>query len=287
MREGNTSDFVTSRPIGDATVTIISDGTGLSTILAQLVGVPAETWQREAVAEANGDVRLGYNVAHVRIGGAAVLIDLGFDDPGPASTWRAPRHRRSLGVVAGLATIGVRPEEITHVAITHAHGDHIAGGSVERAGVRVPRYPNARHYLGQADWEANPERDRPDSHVAIHLGTIAERGLLDLVDGEREIVSGVTLLPAPGETPGHLIVRVRSRGETFFFLGDLFHHPCEVAHPDWVPQGRDATAMRASREKLIADALASDALLVFAHSLFPPFGRLERTATGARWRSLD
>jgi len=281
------TEYLASRHIGDATITVISDATGLSTIMTRLVGVPDEVWRREVAADANGEVQLGYNVAHVRLGGASILIDLGFDDPSPSSQWRAPRHLRTPGTPAGLAAIGVAPEDVTHVLMTHAHGDHIAGGSVERGGDRVPRYPNARHYLGRADWEGNAERDRPGSHAALHLGAIERAGLLELVDGEREIVPGVTMIAAPGESPGHSIVRVQSRGETFYFLGDLFHHPCEVAHLDWVAEGRDAAAMRASRDRLVADALATNAVLVATHIPFPPFGRLESTASGLRWRTAS
>ena len=212
MADTTTPPYVVSRNVGEAVVTAISDGSGLSAIMRGLL-VPREEWRALVPADGNDEIILGYNVAHIRLGAASVLIDLGFDDPSPASQWRAPRHQRSPGVIAALATLGVRPEEITHVAITHAHGDHIAGGSVERDGRRVPRYPNARHFLGRADWEGSPAREQPDSHLARHIGTIADAGLLELVDAEREIAPGITMLPAPGESPGHCIVRVRlSRG---------------------------------------------------------------------------
>ncbi len=282
MADTTTPPYVASRTIGEAVITAISDGSGLSTILRGLL-VPRDEWRSLVPADENDEIILGYNVAHIRLGAASVLIDLGFDDPSPASQWRAPRHQRSPGVVAGLATLGVRPEEITHVAITHAHGDHVAGGSVERDGRRVARYPNARHFLGRADWEGSPARAQPDSLLARHLGPVADAGLLELVDTEREIAPGIAMVPAPGESPGHCIVRVASAGETFYFLGDLFHHPIEVIHRDWVASNHDAAALRASRGALIGAALVSDALLQVTHLPFPGFGRLRETPDGVRW----
>ncbi len=276
------SDFVASRTVGAATVTAISDGSGRSSILGSLL-VPREEWRREVDADERDEITLGYNVAHVRLDDASILIDLGFDDPSPESSWRAPRHQRTPGVVAGLATIGVRPEDITHVLLTHAHGDHIAGGAVEQAGRWVPRYPNATYFLGRADWEGNPERDRPESLLTRHLGPVADAGRLELVDTARAIVPGVDMLAAPGESPGHCLVRVASAGATFYFLGDLFHHPCEVAHLDWASSGRDVTALLASREALLAAALPADALLMTTHMPFPAFARLRATPTGAVW----
>lgn len=122
------------------------------------------------------------------------------------------------------------------------------------------------YFLGHADWEGNAERDRPGSLLARHLGPVADAGRLALVDTERAIVPGVTMLAAPGESPGHCIVRVASEGATCYFLSDLFHHPCEVKHCDWASSGRDAAA-----------------LLMTTHMPFPAFGRLRETAAGVSW----
>ena len=94
---------------------------------------------------------------------------------------------------------------------------------------------------------------------------------------------GVTMIAAPGESPGHAIVRVRSGGERFYFLGDLFHHACEVVSTDWVSPGRNQHVLRASRERLIADAVATRATLAFTHGLFPPWGRIVPADGGYRW----
>ena len=277
-----TSDYVASRTVGQATVSAISDGSGLSAVMQALL-VPREVWRREVDADDRDEIILGYNVAHVRLGAASVLIDLGFDDPGPRSQWRAPRHRRSPGVVAGLAALGVTPEEITHVLITHAHSDHVAGGAVERDGALVPRYPNATYSIGRADWEGSPERADTNSQLVKNLGPAEAAGKLELVDRERTIAPGITMIAAPGESAGHCIVRVVSDGATFYFLGDLFHHPCEVPHRDWVSSGRDGAALIASRDALLAAAPAADALLMTTHMPFPGFGRIRETPDGPVW----
>ena len=261
------ADFTATRTFGDANVLLISDGSGRSVIVKSLE-VPEAEW-RPAVpeADAEGEITVGYNVALVRVGDAQVLIDLGFDEPGPSSPWKEPRHQRSPGVEAGLRQLGVAPEDVTHVLITHAHGDHVAGAVV---GGR-PRFPGARHFMNRADAPSQ------------HLGAVADAGLLELVDGDREIVPGVTLVHAPGESPGHSIVRVESRGERFYFLGDLFHHPCEVEHLGWVSRGRDAAAMEESRRRLIAEAVPSNATLVFSHRPWPAWGRIVAKDDGYRW----
>ena len=136
--------FVESRRIGQATVTLISEG---SLLWAPEFQVADAEWRRALPeATARGAIWLGINVAHVQMDAAALLIDPGFDDPsaqraGPPA-W--PALTRSPGLAAGLASIGVGPEQITHVLITHTHDDHFAGVTMERDGERVARYPRAR-----------------------------------------------------------------------------------------------------------------------------------------------
>ena len=279
------SDYISSRRIGDATVTVISEG-----LLPWTPDLQApEVARRQAMpeADAQGQILLGLNLAHIRLGDASVLIDPGFDDPVSEQQrhfeliW--PGATRSPGLQAALAQLEITPVEITHVVFSHAHDDHFAGATVAQDDRRAARYPHARHLLGLGDWEGNPARLEPDSAVAVHLGTLDRFGLLDVVDAEQEIAPGITMIPAPGESPGHSIVRVRSAGQTFYYLGDLFHHRCEVEHPDWVPSWCDQATLSATRARLISEAVAARAILVFTHEPFPAWGRILAMDGGVRW----
>jgi glyoxylase-like metal-dependent hydrolase (beta-lactamase superfamily II) len=288
MTAMSVSEFVSTRRIGDADVTVISEGT---LVWAPQFPVPEEEW-RAAMPDADerGAVLLGLNVAHVRIGDASILIDPGCDVPG--SAWQDEFARRfgevtrTPGLLPALQSMGVRPEEVTHVLITHGHGDHVAGLAFERDGVMVPRFPNARHYIGRADWEENPQRSNPESEISRYLGAVERAGLLEVVDEEREIVPGVTMIPAPGESRGHSVVRVDSNGERFFYLGDLFHHAAEVANIDWVSPGRDVDAMRASRQRVLDESLPTSAIWVFSHELFPAWGQVKQEQGKQSWVRL-
>jgi glyoxylase-like metal-dependent hydrolase (beta-lactamase superfamily II) len=277
--------YVASRRFGDATITVINDG---SSLWAQNFAVP-EAALRAAMPEmdAQGRIRIGFQVVHIRIGDASILVDAGFDDPDSAwgrkfaATWAGVA--RSPGVEAGLARIGVRPEEITHLIITHAHFDHYVGVTVEQDGGYVARFPNARHFIGRSDRTRSRYGNPPDPELTSRMETLERLGLLELVDGDRAIVPGVTMIHAPGESPGHSLVHVASEGAHFYALGDLLHHPCEVRHLDWVLVGRDQAAMRASRDRFLAVAAPQEATLVFSHALFPPWGRIVHDGDGFRW----
>lgn len=280
-------EYVSTRMIGDAVVTVISEGT---LEWSPKMEAPADELRRAIpdLAE-RGRFTLGLILAHVALGDASIVIDPGCDDP--ASSWQEgfaakwPGLRRSPGLRAGLTRLGVDPSAVTHVLITHAHDDHFAGVTVERDGHDVVRFPRAGHFIGRRDWLENPARDDPSTALAKRLGAVDRTGLIQVVDEEREVAPGVTMIPAPGETRGHCVVRVRSAGESFYYVGDLVHHPCEVEHPGWMPANRDPVANRASRSRVFAEATASRATVVFSHDRFPAWGRILATGGAFRWES--
>ncbi len=281
--------YISSRRIGAATVTVFSEG---SCLWAPRFQVPEDAWRRcLGDADTEGRIRIGFNFAHVSLGAASIVIDPGFDDP--ASPWDAafaakwPSYTRTPGMMAALAALGVRAEDVTHVLITHAHDDHFAGVTVDRDGRHAARFPGARHFIGRQDWEHNPRRSDPGSELVTRLGTIDRTGLLHLVDGEREVAPGVGMMQAPGETPGHCVVHVRSDDDRFYYVGDLFHHRCEIEHPDWMSPNRDPAVMRASRDRLFANAVPTRATVVFTHESFPAWGRILRRSSGYEWERAE
>ena len=101
------------------------------------------------------------------------------------------------------------------------------------------------------------------------------------VDAERELVPGISILASPGETPGHLSVRVSSRGQTLYCVGDLYHHVLEVDHPTWAVSWAEPATILASRKAFAAVSLAENARAIATH--IAGIGRLERTRLGVNW----
>jgi glyoxylase-like metal-dependent hydrolase (beta-lactamase superfamily II) len=278
--------WIATRQVGDAEITIISEG-GL--LWSPGFAVPEETW-RAVLPEADEQGRLwiGLNVAIVRLGDALVVIDPGLDDPDSqwqrdlATVWPDWPTRRTPGLKVALAQLGIDATDVTHVIITHPHGDHYAGVAFERDGGIAARFPNARHFIGREDWAGNPARQETGTALE-RLEMIDRLGLLELVDEPREIAPGITIRPAPGETPGHCLVEVDSSDERFLFLGDLVHLSCEVEHRAWMPPNANAATLAPTRDRIFAEAAATDPLLATAHEHFPPWGRIMRNGAGFQW----
>src|SRR5262245_24159559 len=186
---------IDTRKIGDATVTAIWDATDE---WAPQMQAPEAAWRRAMPgADARGELLFDTSVVHVALGDASVLLDLGHGDA-PERFMSEPPLRRSPGVLASLASLGLGPEQITHVAISHTHFDHFAGAATERGGRVEPTFPRARTFVGRADWEGDRDRDGEGAALEHHLGTLERHGLLELVAGERGSAPGIGRRTPPG-----------------------------------------------------------------------------------------
>ena len=114
----------------------------------------------------------------------------------------------------GLAQIGVRPEDVALVIDTHLHFDHAGGNTfVDGGGVVQLSFPNARYVVQRGEWEyATHTNERTAASYFPHnFAPIAAADRFDFVDGEREIVYGIRVIPTPGHTPLHQSVSDRGR----------------------------------------------------------------------------
>jgi glyoxylase-like metal-dependent hydrolase (beta-lactamase superfamily II) len=227
--------------------------------------------------------RNAYPVLLVRTGERMVLVDTGAGSFDP-ETGRLP---------ANLAALGVSPEEIDTVIITHAHPDH-AGGTLEEEG--GPAFPGGRYVMWRREWEfwmgdecsgRTPDRDIPyASYARQQLGPIESQ--TDLIEPPVEIAPGVTLVAAPGHTPGQLMVEIESEGERLLSVSDLVVHPIHMEHPDWtISVEIDHDQVPITRREVLGRAARENLLLHVPHFDFPSLGHVQEDAGAWRWVPLQ
>lgn len=271
-------------PLGEATVTVINAG-NMILDLSEIMNVPESEWRPRYSSAFAQSLPFPSQSIHVALPDASILVDANnyaIAVP-PGSPYLPPNYQPPPSLVAQLLEKGIQPQDITHLFITHAHLDHYAGITIESEGKYLPCFPNARCYLGRADWDhpwTQQSLKDPHSIVSHTFGVLHQHNLLELVEGNLNLTPAVQIIAAPGESPGHQVVRVHSGEQTLYCLGDLFHHPVEVEQPSWMVTWANPDTNLNSRRVLIEEALSENALLVAAHM---PIGRLQRTPSGVKW----
>jgi glyoxylase-like metal-dependent hydrolase (beta-lactamase superfamily II) len=208
--------------------------------------------------------------------GGNVLVDVG---GGPA--FEVPRESGEL-VQAGmlpsaLEELGVEPDSIDFIVLTHLHSDHI--GWLAPDG--VPYFRNAEIYCHLADWNHFVDTpDPPDALIPQLLSGCADQ--MKRWDGASISVGGLTLQHVPGHTPGSVIVIVPGPGAAV--IGDLVHSPVEFLESwDGLADVDPALASK-TRNTMIDDFISSGTTLWGTH--FPAMrpGRLSSDAIrGIMW----
>ncbi len=183
---------------------------------------------------------------------------------------------------AGLARHGVSLGDVTHFIYTHLHFDH-AGGSTRTGadGVTVPTFPNARHYV-QRDhlmWAETPtDKDRA-SFMPENWTPVAERGLLEQLDGDGELFPGLELRTVHGHTRAMQLVIVHGEAAPdvpggLIYCADLM--PTSAHLPVPYVMGYDNFPLTTIDEKkrIIPEAYERGWLLAFEHDAFAHAARI-------------
>ena len=266
--------------VGDFEVTVISDGEIRLDAGAVFGLIPRVMWERTIGSEsidAEHRVSLGLNCMLVRRGDDVLLVETGMGNKHDERT-RTRIFPGDYGkLLDGLAAAGVSPDAVTAVANTHLHTDHCGWNTIERDGKAVPTFPNARYYVEQGEYETalHPNERTSATYLAENFTPLADSGQLELVDGEREIVPGVTFIPTPGHTADHASIVLSSKGETAIYLGDMVQHEAQIERPAWISAFDVLPLVSLETKKRLAErAMRERALLVCVHNPFPGVGRL-------------
>jgi glyoxylase-like metal-dependent hydrolase (beta-lactamase superfamily II) len=219
----------------------------------------------------------GSSVLAIRRGETLTLIDSGAG-PAAGATGGWLLHSMSLA--------GLDPSSVSHILLTHAHGDHMGG---------LSQFPKATVHVNAAErdfwnredltWEAASGMGKEAGEQGIAAAReVFRKFKMESFTPGKELLPGITPMAATGHTPGHVSVVVSDGGDTLHHIVDSAHHV--IAHlqrPDWSSAfDVDAATARATRRKLLDSIAADKVRLCAAHFPFPGLGYVEKEAEG--WR---
>ncbi|MBM3940877.1 MAG: MBL fold metallo-hydrolase [SAR202 cluster bacterium] len=262
---------------GRTAVHVLSDGSVKMDGGVTFGQVPKHVWQEWMPADRRNRVRLGLNCVLARIGDKNFLIDTGVGQK------HSVDKRDDFGIGtsqlhSALKRYGCLPRDIHGVILSSLRFEHTGGCTkVDRKGDIVPAFPKARYFVQKAMWDeatAPNERDAenfiPDDYLPLH-----QKGVLELVDGDKALVPGIQVRRTGGPCNGHQIVIVTHGGERVAYVGDLVPTPYHlqlscISSTDRLPED----TLERKRE-VLREAARDGWLIVFSHGAEQHAGYLE------------
>jgi glyoxylase-like metal-dependent hydrolase (beta-lactamase superfamily II) len=271
--------------LGDFELTIVSDGTYLSDAGAFFGVVPKTLWSKRVTSDALNRLNAGLNSLLVRTGKKNVLIETGIGNKMPDRMVQI--YTQPARLLDNLHDAGLAPEDIDIVINTHLHFDHCGWNTVRRGDQMVATFPKAKYYVQQKEWEHGRlqlERDAV-SYMSPNYDPLIENGQMVLLNGDQEILPGISVKVFPGHTANMQAVIVESGGggdekNTACYISDLIptSHHLDVT---WV-MAFDLFPLQTieSRKKYYSQAIPENWLTVFTHDDATPWGYVERGERG-------
>lgn len=232
------------------------------------------------------EVDLAMNILLLKVENRLVLIDAGAGYVFGSESGR---------LVENLQYAEIAPEEITDIVITHAHPDHI-GGLTDKEGNLL--FPNAEIYLAREEYDfwMSPRPDFSKStmtdkkHMEM-LADVAQKNIrsvtnkLHLFQKYEELLGCLQMIPAPGHTPGHTIIRIYSGNKEFYHIADVVHSEIiSFEHPEWIYNSDTDYKEGIETRKKTLERLSNSNSLFFAYHLpWPGLGNVKSTADGYKW----
>jgi len=266
--------------LGDFELIAVSDGTYRLDGGAFFGVVPKVMWEKRVKADAENYVPVGLNSVVVRTGQHTVLIETGIGNKLPERLIKIFGQPAKL--LDNLNAAGISPEDIDIVINSHLHFDHCGWNTTLKDGKIVPTFPKAKYYAPEGEWQHGRlqlERDAI-SYMSENYDPLIKTGQMELLQGDQEIVPGISVRVFPGHTLHMQAVIIQSGSQTACYISDLIP---TSAHIDltWV-MAFDLLPLRTieSRKRYYAQSIPERWLTMFTHDPIVPWAYVEKDERG-------
>ncbi|MCR8850203.1 MBL fold metallo-hydrolase [Rossellomorea sp. SC111] len=252
--------------VGDVTIHWLNGGVTHMDGGAMFGVVPKPLWSKKYAVNENNQIELRTDPLFFQWEGKNVLIESGIGK-GKLND----KQKRNYGVheesdiEASLASLGLTPDDIDVVLMTHMHFDHACGLTKVEGEELVPVFPNASIYTSQVEWDEmrNPNVRSRNTYWKENWESIQSQ--VETFKDEMEVLPGIKMVHTGGHSDGHSIILIEQGGETFIHMADIMPTHAHK-NPLWVLAYDDypMTSIGA-KEKWIGKAIEGEYWFLFYH----------------------
>ncbi|NQT18360.1 MAG: MBL fold metallo-hydrolase [Planctomycetes bacterium] len=239
--------------------------------------VPKPLWSKLVKCDERNRVTLSMSCMVVRAPAGVVLVECGTGRKHNAKMRKIYGMSDNIHLVKSLGGMGLHPEDISAVILTHFHHDHCGSCTrlvddefrekKDKVAHAVPTFPKARYFVQRGEWQAatNPNPATKGTYLPENFVPLERAGQLELLDGDCEPIPGFRVRVTGGHTDHHQAIIAESDGQGIIFIGDIAPIvPCMRPAYNTAFDHHPMDTMRAKAE-LLALAIRNNWLVWFYH----------------------
>jgi glyoxylase-like metal-dependent hydrolase (beta-lactamase superfamily II) len=244
--------------------------------------VPRVLWERCCPADERNRIPLALNCLLIRAQGKNILVDTGLGDKLDAKFRDMFAVDRTPPLRESLRQAGLTPDDIHLVINTHLHFDHCGGNTVDEGGTVSAAFKKATYIVQRGEYEdatgAN-ERTRA-SYRRENFAPLLDLKQWEFLDGDAELLPGLSVTITHGHTRCHQAVRLESEGQVAFYLGDLIPTAAHLPLPYIMGYDLYPLQTLATKRRVLEQAVEEKWLLIFEHDPAIQMGYVKKDVEG-------
>jgi glyoxylase-like metal-dependent hydrolase (beta-lactamase superfamily II) len=230
---------------------------------AMFGAIPKTAWGRKYPSDEHNQCVLVTRSVLIKTDcGKVILIDTGSGNKHPKELyWYRFFDERNL--IKELASLNVKPKDVTDVVLSHLHFDHCGYAATDGE----PTFPNATYWVSRQQWKEmrSPNPLEEDSFFKEDLMPVWEHDKLSLIDNDTTLCPNINLKLFGGHTNGQIVVYIDSDEDSYVFAGDVIPLAASIS-PKWI-SAYDCFPVTSYHEKikLLDDAANNGRKIIFCH----------------------
>ena len=245
--------------------------------------VPRVLWEKCCPADELNRIELALNPLLIRAHGKNILVDTGLGAKTDEKFNKMFAVDRTPPLYDSLKTLGLAPEDFHMVINTHLHFDHCGGNTHQDNGHGiVPAFPKAKYLIQRGEYEDAllPNERTKASYRQENFAPIAHVHQWEFLEGDTELLPGLSVMVTHGHTAHHQAVKIESEGKVAFYLGDLIPTVSHLPLP--YIMGYDLYPLQTleTKRKVLDQAFQENWMLIFEHDPRVQMGYVKKDIEG-------
>lgn len=229
--------------------------------------IPKPLWEKTNPADDRNRVTLATRNLLLESDSKKILIDTGMGNKWDDKSKEIYKININRTLESELNFLGITPEDITDVIITHLHFDHTGGSTKIKNSRLIPSFPNAKYYVQKKnfEWGINPsDRDR-GSYMKENFEPLAKEGVLNFTSDNQFFDDEIQFKVINGHTFGQQMIKISDNSKNLLYCCDLIPFVSHIRIPYIMGYDLQPLITLEEKKKYLKIALEENSYLFFGH----------------------